>query len=68
MKRPLEMAARADEGFPEPLMMSFYHQKCVRSSEYYNLHGQPIGNRVRMVQNRARELFLLRSSIGTHVS
>src|SRR5882762_260928 len=33
MKRPPEMAARADEGFPEPLMMSFYRQSRPRASE-----------------------------------
>jgi hypothetical protein len=31
-KKLPEMPARADEGFPELRMMSFYHQICVRSS------------------------------------
>ena len=32
------MAARLDEGFPELLMMSFYHQMCVRSTFHQNYH------------------------------
>src|SRR5437588_6177543 len=35
------MAARADEGFPDSLLMSFYHQKCVRTAYFPNLHPGP---------------------------